>query len=205
MLRMIYELYDERFPQFTKIIDWGSDKRPLQMDVYIDYQKVKRLAVENEEGTQLNTLGSLFAEFHNHADDFISCFGLALHQIRVHKLKKKKKLIHTRIHNFEQLTLFADIKSNMINQHISVKGVVLKQSSVKLLIKKMQFRCNECSKTLSVSFDKGIFEQPRKCANPACKCFKFTPLKHAVDDVQYQRIRVQEIQEDVRPTHIIDI
>lgn len=90
-----------------------------------------------------------------------------------------------------------EIKSNIIGKYIGIKGVVLKTSPIKLLCKSMQFLCMECKKTFQKKFIDGIYVVPTQCEkNEKCKSKAFQPDKTNAETILYQRVKIQEIDEE---------
>lgn len=67
---------------------------------------------------------------HKDLNDTISSLSLALDSVRVHLLGLKRKKVVVRLYNYDNTTSLGDIKANIINRFLQVKGVVLKTSPV---------------------------------------------------------------------------
>jgi len=183
---MIFNSYDEEY--YKKIYEWGGDKRYGLIEVFIDFQKL--LSGPNKE------ISSVFAYFTENAVDYIPSVSLALEKIRIHKLKKPRKRVIARFYNVEKFYSINDIKSSMINHYVSVKGIVLRTSSVKLLTTALTFQCAECKSNLYRKFTDGIFTMPMACDDKTCKSKLFIPDKASAQTILYQRVRIQEINDE---------
>jgi DNA replicative helicase MCM subunit Mcm2 (Cdc46/Mcm family) len=64
-----------------------------------------------------------------------------------------KKRIYARVYNFEGVLSYQEIKSDKIKAHVSIRGVVMKQSSVKLFVHQLRFACVECERKQTVRFE----------------------------------------------------
>jgi len=186
LILLIYNSYDDKY--YKELYDWGPEKKHSLQEVYIDYQKISH----GSDG-QLNDMFSLFVE---HAIDFIPAVSMALEKIRVHKIKKPKKRIAARFFNVNKFYSINDIKSSMISQYVSIKGVVLRTSPIKLLITGITFQCLECKINMVRRFPDGIFIQPTFCDNDGCKSKIFIPDKTTSQSILYQRVRIQEINDE---------
>jgi len=185
---------------------WGPEKKYGVIDCFLDYQKLKQIAIETAakaaKTDQLKSeLFQMLAEILDYVtkspSDLLHSFDLALDVIRVKILQKTKRRIITRIHNLPYLTSLQDIKSNIIGDFISIKGIVLKIAPVKLLTKNMKFICMECHKNFTKKFIDGIYVAPTVCENaPKCKSKIFQPEKSTAQTILYQRIKLQEIDEE---------
>ncbi len=186
LIILIFNSFDDKY--YKEIYDWRPEKKHSVQEVYIDFQKISH----GPDG-QLNEMFSLFIE---HAIDFIPAISMALEKIRVHKLKKPKKKIIARFFNVNKFYSINDIKSSMISQYVSVKGVVLRTSPIKLLITGITFQCLECKALMVRRFPDGIFVQPTMCDNDGCKSKIFIPDKTTSQSILYQRVRIQEINDE---------
>lgn len=113
------------------MIEWGNEKKYNVLEAYINFPKL--LNNPNKD------LVGVFQRFSEGASDQIASFSIALEKIRTYKLKKPLKRCVARFYNLTKFHSINEIKSSMINHFISVKGVVLKTSPVKLLTTSINF------------------------------------------------------------------
>ena len=186
MILQIYNSFDEQ--HYKSVYEWGPEKKHSVLEVYIDYQKM----IQGPD----RQLTDMFLMFTEHAIDFIPAISLALEKIRIFKLKKPRKKIVVRFYNVDKFYYINDIKSNMINHFVSVKGIVLRTSPIKLLITGITFECIECKTKMARRFPDGIFIQPISCDNQGCKSKIFIPDKVTSQSILYQRVRIQEINDE---------
>ena len=200
----MYQCYN--YPEFSNLLIWGPEKKYGVIDCFIDYQKLKQISLETSaQSTKSDPLKSeLFQILSEILDyltkspsDLLNSFNIALDAIRVKILEKTKRRVITRIYNLPNLISLPDIKSNIIGDFISIKGVVLKIAPVKLLTKSMKFTCLECHKSFLKKFVDGIYISPTSCESaPKCKSKTFQPDKTTAQTILYQRIKLQEIDEE---------
>lgn len=114
---------------------------------------------------------------HKDLNDTVNTLCLAMDCVRVHLLGLKRKKVIVRLYNYDVSVQLSDIKANIINKFIQVKGVVLKTSPVQVMINEMTFQCLDCKSNICLKFTYGIFSNPSKCSNPKCRGMKFNPDK----------------------------
>jgi DNA helicase MCM8 len=157
-------------------------------DVCIDYRKLKTLPSGN-----LKEASSILFDS---PIDFLHACSIAFDRIRVLILNKTKKRIIARFFNTDCLIPIGDLKSNLINHYVSIKGVVLRTTSVRLLAISMNFTCLDCKGVINKKFNDGLYVPPSKCDNSLCKSRNFQPEKSTAKTILYQRVRIQEIDDD---------
>ena len=89
------------------------------------------------------------------------------------------------------------IKSHLINKYICIRGTVLRVSSIKVLVESIQFTCHECKSKIVICFIDGKWETPNRCINIDCRSRIFNPEKHTARTSFYQRLKIQEIENDI--------
>lgn len=194
-------------PEFVSLLQWGNEKYYGVIDCFIDFQKLKLISSESLnlnistknkfEIDLLQILNEILDNFGSLSSDILHSFDLALDAIRIKILNKVKRKVITRFYNFPIITSLPKIRSNLIGFYISIKGIVLKTSPVKLLAKSMKFFCFECHKTFEKKFEDGIYKLPSTCVNyPKCRSKMFQPDKSKAQTILYQRVKLQEIDED---------
>lgn len=166
-------------------------KRVDLCEAYVDYQKLKTFDESACKEAELFKM-----EIHKDLNDTVSSLSLALDCVRVHLLNMKRKRVVVRLFNYDTMTEFSEIKANIINSFIQIKGIVLKTSPVQVMINEMTFQCLDCKQNIPIKFIYGIFNQPTKCINLKCKGIKFNPDKTKAKASLYQRIKIQEIEEE---------
>jgi DNA helicase MCM8 len=77
---------------------------------------------------------------------------------------------------------------------VTVHGTVVKVSTVKPLVTQMAFDCGKCKTGITREFTDGKFSPPLKCDSHGCKSKTFTPIRSSAQTIDFQKIRVQELQ-----------
>lgn len=105
----------------------------------------------------------------------------------------------------DQFSQIKNIKASMIGKFITIKGTVVRISSVKPLISSMRFACNHCDTEQTVQFDSvdGVkstsvkpytYRLPSNCPLSGCRSKTFSPLRDDYEtcSVDSQIVKIQE-------------
>ena len=142
-------------------------------------------------------LTNIMLYFIKNPEDILQPLCLALDHYRFHCLREKRVKTQARFYRMQETTPITDVKANKINHFVSIKGVILKTFPVRLLVTRMKFKCFECKREVWLRFKNGEYEAPKQCQlSKGCKSKFFTPDKYSADIILYQRIKLQEIEED---------
>lgn len=60
------------------------------------------------------------------------------------------------------------------------------------------FQCHDCKSFIPITFIDGRWETPNRCISADCRSRIFNPQKHTAQTSFFQRIRVQEIESDIK-------
>ncbi|KAL9689261.1 hypothetical protein QQ045_033696 [Rhodiola kirilowii] len=130
---------------------------------------------------------ALYEQLEEAPKEALLCISAAVHQVlilegssgdstQIHK-------VNIRLHNYpESVISLKNLKAASIDRIVSVRGTVVKVSTVKPLVLQMPFECAKCSCKTIRNFPDGKFSPPTSCGMQGCKSRTFNPL------------RVQEIQ-----------
>lgn len=99
-----------------------------------------------------------------------------------------------RIRHFSPLTPLRDLRGLSVGTFIAVRGTVVRVSSIRQQLVSMRFTCGRCGEEQSVFFPDYKYNPPTSCPTDRCRSRNFTPLRTTAETVDWQRIRVQEIQ-----------
>ncbi|KAJ3411838.1 DNA replication licensing factor mcm8 [Chytridiales sp. JEL 0842] len=106
---------------------------------------------------------------------------------------RPKKIV--RLVRYDILTPLKELKANLMGHFLSVRGTVVRVSSIKPIVTKMLFTCNNCGAGLTLAMQDGKFKAPARCSEDGCKGKAFTPARGAnasTTTVDWQKIRLQE-------------
>ncbi|XP_022744093.1 probable DNA helicase MCM8 isoform X2 [Durio zibethinus] len=127
----------------------------------------------------------------------LSCVSAAVHQVLLSNsdfyLEEGLK-INIRLHNYpESLIVLKNLKAAYIDKLVSVRGTVVKASTVKPLVIKMNFACEKCTTEIPRLFPDGKFSPPTACTLHGCKSRTFKPIRSSAQAIDFQKIRLQEL------------
>jgi DNA replicative helicase MCM subunit Mcm2 (Cdc46/Mcm family) len=96
----------------------------------------------------------------------LGCLALAAHTALLARpgegAAELPKLV-VRLTNYRPMTSLRNIKSNMVDKFLCVRGNVVRVSSIKPLVTKMSFRCPRCSAVQTRAFPDGKYNPPTAC------------------------------------------
>lgn len=58
--------------------------------------------------------------------------------------------LRVRIQNYSPLTPFKDIKANLVNKLVAVKGTIIRVGGIRSMVMKMSFECDLCGSTIQM-------------------------------------------------------
>ncbi|XP_008442643.2 probable DNA helicase MCM8 isoform X2 [Cucumis melo] len=127
----------------------------------------------------------------------LKCMSAAIHQVMrtkwVHNLEDVAKIL-VRLHNYsESMLALKNLKAAYIDKLVSVRGTVVKVSTVKPLVVQMSFDCAKCKSHITRSFPDGKFSPPSFCELDGCKSKTFNPIRSTAEAIDFQKIRLQEL------------
>ncbi|XP_065617152.1 probable DNA helicase MCM8 isoform X1 [Quercus suber] len=126
------------------------------------------------------------------------CMSAAIHKVLLNNLEKNMiedgAKINIRLHNYpETMIALKNLKAAYIDKLVSVRGTVVKVSTVKPLVVQMSFHCAKCKTEITRIFPDGKFSPPQSCDLYGCKSKNFTPIRSTAQTTDFQKIRLQEL------------
>ena len=130
----------------------------------------------------------------------LQCLGLALSSIaRARELALHQSTVYARISSrfvgLPERVPIAALNSGCLDHFVAVRGTVVRVGPVRPLVTRMEFRCGKCGEAIIRKLSDGRFSPPDGCENSDCKSRSFEPLRESAVTVDYQAIRLQEIDE----------
>ncbi|KAK9079291.1 hypothetical protein SSX86_000962 [Deinandra increscens subsp. villosa] len=117
----------------------------------------------------------------------------ALYELNDKELDESAK-VNIRLHNHpESMIALKNLKAAYIERLVSVRGTVVKVSTVKPLVVQMSFACTKCGTTIARDFPDGKFSPPSVCVIHGCKSRSFNPIRSSARPIDFQKIRIQEL------------
>ena len=98
----------------------------------------------------------------------------------------------------EARVTFRDLRSTLAGKIVTLRGQAVRVSPASYLATTLQFTCDRCATPQTIYVTNGLYDEPESCAAPGCRSKKFTPDRDSVKCADWQRIRLQELIEDVR-------
>ncbi len=139
-----------------------------------------------------------FCDMHgNILDDqlssLIDLLSFAASEIATKQLKCKT-IYMTRLVGYTNLTALKDVKADIVGHFISVRGNVVRVSSLRPICHQMSFNCGSCNGEQTLVFPDGKFKAPIKCISPGCKSRVMIPNRNpnSAFTNDWQKIRIQE-------------
>ena len=127
----------------------------------------------------------------------INMLGMALCMLRARVLPTNTPTkILPRIYNVKPVVSITSLKATSLNKLVCIRGNVVHVSAVTPMVLSVDFKCAKCGAVQTQAFEEGKFEPPKSCAGGVCRARKFLVERETAVTVDYQRIKVQEMQDD---------
>ncbi|KAG8648488.1 hypothetical protein MANES_08G003200v8 [Manihot esculenta] len=127
----------------------------------------------------------------------LSCMGAAVHKVLLTKwenILEDGTKINIRLHNYpESMIALKNLKAAYIDKLVSVRGTVVKVSTVRPLVVQMSFDCEKCKSTIIRVLPDGKYSPPTICNLNGCKSRTFHPIRSSAKGIDFQKIRIQEL------------
>ncbi|KAG8085875.1 hypothetical protein GUJ93_ZPchr0010g9372 [Zizania palustris] len=133
---------------------------------------------------------------HDNPKETLLCMGAAVHlvvcaskDLQLGDINK----INIRLYNHTKTIALKNLKAAHIKKLVTVRGTVLKVSTVKPLVLQLNFQCLKCGTKFPRVFCDGKFSPPVSCSIQGCKSRTFIPMRSSAKLMDFQKIRIQEI------------
>ncbi|XVE61753.1 hypothetical protein DITRI_Ditri06bG0065200 [Diplodiscus trichospermus] len=155
------------------------------------------LSLDFQQFRKLCCIEEFYAKLEDKPKIALSCMSAAVHQVLLSHsdfyLEEGMK-INIRLHNYpESLIVLKNLKAAYIDKLVSVRGTVVKASTVKPLVIKLNFSCEKCTTEIPRMFPDGKFSPPTACTLHGCKSRTFKPIRSSAQAIDFQKIRLQEL------------
>nr|GEU65863.1 probable DNA helicase MCM8 [Tanacetum cinerariifolium] len=135
--------------------------------------------------------------FERKPKEALLCMSAALHKVLYSNSNDKwdeSAKVNIRLHNYpESMIALKNLKAAYIERLVSVRGTVVKVSTVKPLVVQMSFTCTKCGTEIQRDFPDGKFSPPSVCVIHGCKSRSFNPNRSSARPIDFQKIRIQEL------------
>ncbi|GMI64656.1 minichromosome maintenance 8 [Hibiscus trionum] len=155
------------------------------------------LSLDYQQFRKLCDIEEFYAKLEDKPKIALSTMSAAIHQVLLNNpdfyLEEGMK-INIRLHNYpESMIVLKNLKAAFIDKLVSVRGTVVKASTVKPLVIKMIFSCEKCTTEIPRLFPDGKFSPPSACTLHGCKSRTFKPIRSSAQAMDFQKIRLQEL------------
>ncbi|XP_024188305.2 probable DNA helicase MCM8 [Rosa chinensis] len=126
------------------------------------------------------------------------CMSIAVHKVLLTQWESDRMeddiRVNIRLHNYpESMIALKNLKAAYIDKLVSVRGSVVKVSTVRPFVVQMDFDCVKCKTSITRMFPDGKFSPPSKCDLHGCKSRTFIPNRSTAQTIDFQKIRIQEL------------
>ncbi|KAJ1810048.1 DNA replication licensing factor mcm8, partial [Coemansia sp. RSA 2598] len=134
-------------------------------------------------------------------EHILRCLGLAVCLVineeygsaSEYLIGSQKLPVHLLYH--EPLTHMKHLKSSLVGKLVTVRGTVVRTSTIKPLLVEAEFVCSKCGRPQLVKIIEGKYEMPSKCPTSGCKNRVFDvnrKVGSSTRAIDWQQIRIQE-------------
>ncbi|XP_048321239.2 probable DNA helicase MCM8 isoform X1 [Ziziphus jujuba] len=155
------------------------------------------LSIDFERFRKICEIEEFYAFLEDKPKIALLCMSAAVHKVLL--TEKDDKLVdgtkvNIRLHNHpESLIVLKNLKAAYIDKLVSVRGTVVKVSTVRPLVVEMGFDCAKCKTMIPRIFPDGKFSPPPVCNFAGCKSKNFNPIRSTARTIDFQKIRLQEL------------
>ncbi|PSR98198.1 DNA helicase [Actinidia chinensis var. chinensis] len=157
------------------------------------------LSLDFQQFRKVLELEEFYATLEETPKQALLCMSTAVHEVLASKwgnnILDDRTKINIRLHNYpESFIALKNLKAAYIDRLVSVRGTVVKVSTVRPLVVQMSFSCTKCGADIQRNFPDGKFSPPINCNNyPGCKSRTFNPIRSTAQLIDFQKIRLQEL------------
>jgi DNA helicase MCM8 len=118
----------------------------------------------------------------------LACLGLATYRaLRAMEVPFELSKINVRLDRYSPLTALKDLKSNLVEKFVSIRGNVVRVGPVRPLVIGITFDCRKCGARIPISFPDGRFTLPSGCPTQNCRTRAFEPDRASARTIDFQR------------------
>ncbi|KAI3791724.1 hypothetical protein L2E82_05586 [Cichorium intybus] len=187
------ELTSKLYKQFFSTAD-GLDvisqakKEDILFILPLDFQHFRKVCMLEE----------FYNALERNPKEALLCMSAAVHTALYSKSNNEElddsTKVNIRLHNHpDSMIALKNLKAAYIERLVSIRGTVIKVSTVKPLVIQMSFTCTKCGTTIARDFPDGKFSPPSVCVIHGCKSRTFNPIRSTAIPIDFQKIRIQEL------------
>ncbi|KAJ2721935.1 hypothetical protein GGI07_003639 [Coemansia sp. Benny D115] len=134
-------------------------------------------------------------------DHLLGCLGLAACLVLSRQYGPESEhmfgdhRLHVRLVHHSPQTHMKHLKSSLVGRLVTVRGTVVRTSTIKPLLTQADFVCQKCGRAQLMKIIEGRFETPEKCLTQGCKNRVFEVDRRTSSNtrtIDWQQIRIQE-------------
>ncbi|XP_074349336.1 putative DNA helicase MCM8 isoform X1 [Apium graveolens] len=208
-----HHIITKYFPKISDEPDGGKSKLRLISDLcnffstppgqhfvsQVKDEDVSFLAIDFQHFQKVCGVEGFYKTLEEKPKEALLCFGAAAEH-KVQHFKGDGKCmddfakINIRLHNHpKSMIALKNLKAAYIDRLVSVRGTVVKVSTVRPLVMHMDFSCTKCGASIRRNFPDGKFSPPSICDVSGCKSRTFSPIRSTAIPIDFQKIRLQEL------------
>ncbi|CAN0881363.1 Probable DNA helicase MCM8, partial [Linum grandiflorum] len=152
------------------------------------------LPVDFQQFRKICTIHQFYATLEEKPRAAIFCMCAAVHKVIQSEwdtnFLEDGMTINIRLYNHpESMIALKNLKAAYIDKLVSIRGTVVKVSTVRPLVVQMNFECEKCKSNILRVFPDGKFSPPYICNFNGCKSKTFKPLRSSAKAIDFQKIR----------------
>ncbi|CAL5334815.1 unnamed protein product [Camellia sinensis] len=197
-----------KFNLASKLVAFFSTPPGLDLVSQVkDDDDIYFLSLDFQQFRKICELEDFYAALEENPKEALSCMSAAVHKVLSTKcgnnMLEDGAKINIRLHNYpESIIALKNLKTAyidmilfayMTDRLVSVRGTVVKVSTVRPLVVQMSFYCSKCRADITCNFPDGKFSPPLTCGMHGCKSRTFNPVRSTARLIDFQKIRLQEL------------
>ncbi|WOL04368.1 putative DNA helicase MCM8 isoform X1 [Canna indica] len=190
-----FSLDDRKFKLVALLVDFFSTPQsdPLLSRVQDDCG-IFFLPINMQQFQKICGANEFYTILDEAPKEALLCMGAAVHMVL--SMKKENyhlediEKINIRLYNHpDSLITLKNLKASYIGKLVSVRGSVVKVSTVRPLVLQMDFVCGKCGTVITRIFPDGKFSPPVACTIQGCRSRTFNPIRSSAKPIDFQKIR----------------
>ncbi|KAK8940615.1 hypothetical protein KSP39_PZI010553 [Platanthera zijinensis] len=193
-----FAIEDKKFKLVSKLTDFLSSPQSATILSNVHYDTCVFIPIDFKQLQTVCWVDEFYVALKEAPKEALLCMGAAAHMALLLKGKychiDDVEKINTRLYNHPDSAItLKNLKSASIGKLVSVRGTVVKVSTVRPLVTQMDFTCAKCGDITTRVFPDGKFSPTVSCSIHGCRSRTFTPIRSSAKTIDFQKIRIQEI------------
>nr|XP_017255384.1 PREDICTED: probable DNA helicase MCM8 isoform X2 [Daucus carota subsp. sativus] len=191
---------ESKFRLISDLFNFFSTPPGQHMLAQVKNDDVSFLAIDFQHFQKVCGVEDFYKTLEEKPKEALLCISAAVAMHKVQLFKGDDSCIddftkiNIRLHNHpKSMIALKNLKAAYIDRLVSVRGTVVKVSTVRPLVMHMNFSCTKCGTNISCNFPDGKFSPPSICVVAGCKSRTFSPIRSTAIPIDFQKIRLQEL------------